>query len=63
MPVGAAITSLGTAAAVQSGIGVISEVNADVQEGAEDTAEAIVELLKPRMEDQAESTTEWQLTV
>jgi Domain of unknown function (DUF4410) len=51
IPVGAAVTSLGTAAAVQSGIGVISEMNTDVQEGAEDTAEAIVELLKPRMED------------
>ncbi len=51
IPVGAAVTSVGTAAAVQSGIGVISEMNTDVQEGAEDTAEAIVELLKPRMED------------
>jgi hypothetical protein len=27
-------------------------MNTDVQEGAENTAEAIVELLKPRMEDQ-----------
>jgi Domain of unknown function (DUF4410) len=52
VPVGAAVTSLGTAAAVQSGIGVISEMNTDVQKGAEDTAEAIVELLKPRMEAQ-----------
>jgi hypothetical protein len=52
IPVGAAVTSIGTAAAVQSGIGVISEMNTDVQEGAEDTAEAVVELLKPRMEEQ-----------
>jgi Domain of unknown function (DUF4410) len=52
IPVGAAVTSLGTAAAVQSGIGLISEMNTDVQEGAKDTAEAIVELLEPRMEDQ-----------
>ena len=52
IPAGAAVTSLGTAAAVQSGIGVMSEMNTDVQEGAENTAEAIVELLKPRMEDQ-----------
>jgi hypothetical protein len=52
IPVGAAVTTLGTAAAVQSGIGVVSEMNTDVQEGAEDTAEAIVDLLKPRMEEQ-----------
>lgn len=52
IPVGAAMSGIGTAAAVQSGIGLISEMNTDVQEGAMDTAAAIVELLEPRMEAQ-----------
>jgi hypothetical protein len=51
LPVGAAVSGIATAASIQSGVGLISEMNTDVQEGAEDTAEAIVELLKPRMED------------
>ncbi|NJM91642.1 MAG: hypothetical protein HC861_02365 [Rhodospirillaceae bacterium] len=38
--------------AVATGVGVVRELNTDVREGAEDTAEAIVELLKPRMEAQ-----------
>jgi hypothetical protein len=49
LPVSAAVT--GTVA-VATGVGVVRELNTDVREGAEDTAEAIVELLKPRMEDQ-----------
>ena len=52
LPVGAAVSGIATAASIQTGVGVISEMNTDVQKGAEDTAEAIVELLKPRMEDQ-----------
>lgn len=31
---------------------VVTELNTDVQRGAEETAEAIVELLRPRMEAQ-----------
>jgi hypothetical protein len=52
LPVGGAISGIATAAAVSTGVGVVSEINADVRKGAEDTAEAIVELLKPRMEAQ-----------
>jgi hypothetical protein len=52
LPVGAAISGVATAAAVSTGVGVVSEVNTDVRKGAEDTAVAIVELLKPRMEAQ-----------
>ena len=50
LPVGSAISGIATAAAVQTGIGVVTEMNTDVREGA-DTAEAIVELLEPRMDD------------
>lgn len=52
LPVGGAISGVATAAAVGTGVGVVSEINTDVRKGAEDTAEAIVELLKPRMEAQ-----------
>lgn len=52
IPVGAVTGGVATAAALNTGIGTIREMNTDVQEGAEDTAEAIVELLKPRMEAQ-----------
>lgn len=52
LPVGAAISGIATAATVQTGVGLVSEMNADVREGAEDTAEAIVDLLEPRMEEQ-----------
>jgi len=52
LPVGAAISGVATAAAVSTGVGLVTELNTDVQRGAEDTAEAIVELLRPRMEAQ-----------
>jgi hypothetical protein len=52
LPVGAAMSGIATAAAVQTGVGVVTEMNTDVRQGAEDTAEAIIDLLKPRMEDQ-----------
>jgi hypothetical protein len=52
LPIGGAISGITTAAAVSTGVGVVSEINADVRKGAEDTADAIVELLKPRMEAQ-----------
>ena len=51
LPVGSAISGVGTAAAIQTGIGTVRELNTDVREGAEDTAKAIVELMEPRMED------------
>jgi hypothetical protein len=50
--VGAAISGVATAAAVSTGVGVVTELNTDVRQGAEDTAEAIVDLLRPRMEAQ-----------
>jgi hypothetical protein len=37
---------------VQTAVSVVTEMDTDVREGAEDTAEAIVDLLGPRMEDQ-----------
>ena len=52
VPVGAAATSLAAAAAIQTGIGVVTEINTDVRKAAEDTAEAIVDALKPRMEEE-----------
>lgn len=52
LPVSAALSAPAAAFGIQTGIGVVSEINTDVQKGAEDTAEAIVELLKPRMEAQ-----------
>lgn len=52
IPVGGAISGVATAAAVSTGVGVVHEINQDVRTGAENTAEAIVELLKPRMEAQ-----------
>jgi len=50
LPVGAAISGVATAAAIQTGVGAVREINTDVRKGAEETAEAIVELMKPRME-------------
>jgi hypothetical protein len=52
LPVGAAISGTVAAASIATGVGVVRTVNSKVQKGAEDTAEAIVELLKPRMEEQ-----------
>jgi Domain of unknown function (DUF4410) len=52
LPIGAATSGIATAAAVSTGVGVVTELNTDVRRGAEDTAEAIVELLRPRMEEQ-----------
>lgn len=52
LPVGAAISGTVAAASIATGVGVVRTVNSKVQKGAEDTAEAIVELLKPRMEAQ-----------
>jgi hypothetical protein len=52
LPVGSAMSGIATAAAVQTGVGVVTEMNTDVRHGAEDTAEAIIDLLEPRMEDQ-----------
>lgn len=52
LPVGAAVSGIATAAAVSTGVGVVHELNQDVQAGAENTAAAIVELLKPRMQAQ-----------
>lgn len=50
LPVGAAISGVATASAVNTGVGLVRELNTDVREGAEDTAQAIVELMKPRLE-------------
>jgi hypothetical protein len=50
LPVGSAISGVATAAAIQTGVGAVREINTDVREGAEETAEAIVELMKPRLE-------------
>ena len=50
LPVGAAMSGIATAAAINTGVGTIRELNTDVREGAEDTAKAIVELMEPRME-------------
>ncbi|MEZ5832103.1 MAG: DUF4410 domain-containing protein [Dongiaceae bacterium] len=50
LPVGSAISGIGTAAAIQTGVGTVREINTDVREGAEETGEAIVELMKPRLE-------------
>lgn len=51
LPAGAAITGgLGVGSALNTGVGVVRELNTDVREGAEDTARAIVDLMKPRME-------------
>jgi hypothetical protein len=50
LPVGAAVSGVATAAAVSTGVGVVREVNTDVRNGAEDTAKAIVALMKPRLE-------------
>jgi hypothetical protein len=50
IPVGAAVSGVATAAAVSTGVGIVHEMNQDVRTGAENTAEEIVELLKPRME-------------
>jgi hypothetical protein len=52
LPVGAAISGTVAAASIATGVGVVRTVNSKVQKGAEDTAEAIVELLKPKMEAQ-----------
>lgn len=50
LPAGAAISGIGVGSAINTGVGVVRELNTDVREGAEDTARAIVELMKPRME-------------
>jgi Domain of unknown function (DUF4410) len=50
LPVGAAISGIATAAAINTGVGMVRELNTDVREGAEDTATAIVELMEPGME-------------
>jgi hypothetical protein len=50
LPVGSAISGVAAAAAIQTGVGVVREINTDVREGAEETAEAIVDLMKPRLE-------------
>jgi hypothetical protein len=50
LPAGAAISGIGVATAISTGVGVIREINTDVREGAEETAEAIVELMEPRFE-------------
>lgn len=50
LPVGAAMSGIATAAAINTGVGAVRELNTDVREGAEDTARAIVELMEPRME-------------
>jgi hypothetical protein len=50
LPAGAAISGIGVGSAINTGVGVVREINTDVREGAEDTAKAIVELMKPRME-------------
>jgi len=52
IPVGAAVSGVAMAAAVSTGVGVVHELNQDVRTGAENTADAIVELLKPKMEAQ-----------
>lgn len=50
LPTGAAISGIGVGTALNTGVGVVRELNTDVREGAEDTARAIVDLMKPRME-------------
>ena len=50
LPVGAAVSGIATAGAIQTGVGLVRELNTDVREGAEDTAKAIVELMEPRLE-------------
>lgn len=52
LPVGAAVSGTATAASLATGVGVVRTVNNKVRKGAEDTAEAIVELLKSKMEEQ-----------
>jgi hypothetical protein len=52
LPIGAAISGIGTAAAVSTGVGVVTEINQDIEDGARDTAAAIVELMKPRLKRQ-----------
>lgn len=52
LPIGAAISGIGTAAAVSTGVGVVTEINQDIEDGAKDTAAAIVELMKRRMKQQ-----------
>jgi hypothetical protein len=50
LPVGSTISGIQTAAAIQTGVGAVGEINADVREGAEETAEAIVDLMKLQLE-------------
>jgi hypothetical protein len=52
LPVGAAVSGSVAAASLATGVGVVRTLNSKVKKGAEDTAEAIVELLKPKMEEQ-----------
>lgn len=51
LPVGAAVSGVAVAAAVSTGVGLVTEMNSDVRDGAENTAEAIIELLEPKFED------------
>lgn len=48
LPIGAVISGVATAAAVSTGVGVVTEISQDVKDGAENTAEAIIDLLKPK---------------
>jgi hypothetical protein len=50
LPLGSAISGIAMASAISTGVGLVREINTDVRNGAEDTAEAIVELMKPRLE-------------
>lgn len=50
LPAGAAILGVGAATAISTGVGVVREINTNALEAAEETAEAIVELMKPGME-------------
>ncbi|MDY0881498.1 DUF4410 domain-containing protein [Dongia soli] len=52
LPIGAALSGVATAAAVSTGVGVVTEMNQDIERGARDTATAIVDLMKPRMKQQ-----------
>ena len=52
LPVGAAISGIRTAAAVSTGVGVVTEISQDVRDGAENTAEAIIDLLRPKFVEQ-----------
>ena len=50
LPIGSAVSGVGMAVAVSTGVGVVREINTDVRNGATDTAKAIVKLMEPRLE-------------